>query len=187
MAAAEPSEFNTTADSRAIRHFGTRVAAWIAQVIGARQWELPHPRSRCSLDLSLDKERCVEGNFTGRSLTPDVIELRRPITEIQREAMCRVEIRIDIPEDLFDDGFTAAAFAARVREFAVIELVRVKRLHEHEAARMLGVERWELVEKMERAGIVPTEKEFDKIKGELGEAIASGKGRIGKSRAPQRR
>jgi hypothetical protein len=49
---------------------------------------------------------------------------------------------------------------------------------------MLAVERWELVEKMERAGVVPTEKEFDKIKGELGEAIASGKARIGKSRGP---
>jgi phage head maturation protease len=112
--------------------------------------------------------------------------LRRPITEIQREAIYRVKLKVDIPEDLFDDGFTAAAFAARVREFAVIELVRVKRLHEHEAARMLGVERWELVEKMERAGIVPTEKEFDKIKGELGEAIASGKARIGKFRTLRR-
>jgi DNA-binding NtrC family response regulator len=95
-----------------------------------------------------------------------------------------MELKLDIPEELFDDGYTAEAFAARVREFAVIELVRVKRLHEHEAARMLGVERWELIEKMERAGIVPTEKEFEKIKGELGEAIASGKGRIGKSSAP---
>jgi DNA-binding NtrC family response regulator len=94
-----------------------------------------------------------------------------------------VELKLDIPEELFDDGYTAEAFAARVREFAVIELVRVKRLHEHEAARMLGVERWELIEKMERAGIVPTEKEFEKIKGELGEAIASGKGRIGKPSA----
>lgn len=94
-----------------------------------------------------------------------------------------MEIRIDLPEDIFDEGFTAAAFTARVREFAVTELVRVKRLHEHEAARLLGVERWDLVEKMERAGIVPTEKEFDKIKGELGAAIASGKARIGKSRA----
>ena len=95
-----------------------------------------------------------------------------------------MELKLDIPEELFDDGYTAEAFAARVREFAVIELVRVKRLHEHEAARMLGVERWELIEKMERAGIVPTEKEFEKIKGELGEAIASSKGRIGKSSAP---
>jgi hypothetical protein len=91
-----------------------------------------------------------------------------------------MEIRLDITDDLFDDGYTVAPFEARVREFAVIELLRVKRLHEHEAARILGHERWELIEKMERAGIVPTEKEFDKIKGELGEAVASSKARGGK-------
>ena len=98
-----------------------------------------------------------------------------------------VDIRIDIPADLFDDGFTAAAFEARVREFAVMELIRAKRLHEHEAARMLALERWELVERMERAGIVPTEKEFDQIKGELGDAIASMKARSRRSGAPRRK
>jgi hypothetical protein len=98
-----------------------------------------------------------------------------------------VEIKFDLPAELFDDDFTAAAFEARVREFAVIELIRAKRLHEHEAARMLALERWELVERMEHAGIVPTEKEFDQIKGELGDAIASMKARGRKSRAPRRK
>ena len=98
-----------------------------------------------------------------------------------------MEIRLDIPDPLFDDDFTAAAFEARVREFAVLELLRAKRLHEHEAARMLALERWELVERMERAGIVPTEKEFDQIKGELGTAIASMKSRTGKSGTPGRK
>lgn len=91
-----------------------------------------------------------------------------------------MNISLELPVELFDDGFTAAAFEARVREFAVIELLRHKRLHEHEAARILAVERWELIEMMERAGIVPTEKEFDKIKGELGIAVASIKARDGK-------
>ncbi len=98
-----------------------------------------------------------------------------------------VEIKLDIPAELFDDDFTAAAFEARVREFAVMELIRAKRLHEHEAARMLALERWELVERMERAGIVPTEKEFDQIKGELGNAIASMKSRSRRSGAPRRK
>lgn len=92
-----------------------------------------------------------------------------------------MEIKIEIPAEIFDDGFPAASFEARVREFAIMELLRAKRLHEHEAARMLAVERWELVEKMERAGIVPAEKEFDQIKGELGKAIASIKARGAKS------
>jgi hypothetical protein len=107
------------------------------------------------------------------------------ITEIQRGGF--VEIRLDIPAAIFDDDFTAAAFEARVREFAVMELIRAKRLHEHEAARMLALERWELVERMERAGIVPTEKEFDQIKGELGDAIASMKTRGGKAGTPGRK
>jgi hypothetical protein len=102
---------------------------------------------------------------------------------------CRqaVEIRLDIPAELFDDDFTAAAFEARVRELAVLDLIRAKRLHEHEAARMLAIERWELVERMERAGIVPTEKEFDQIKGELGNAIASMNARSRKAGAPRRK
>ncbi len=93
-----------------------------------------------------------------------------------------MDIKLDLPAELFDDSFTAVAFEARVREFAVIELLRVKRLHEHEAARMLGLDRWELIDKMECAGIVPTEKEFDKIKGELGSAIEA-KSRTGATRS----
>ena len=82
-----------------------------------------------------------------------------------------MKIVLDIPAELFDDDFTAAAFEARMRECAIIELIRAKRLHEHEAARMLEIDRWDLVDKMEQAGIIATEKEFDQIKGELGAAI----------------
>lgn len=84
-----------------------------------------------------------------------------------------LEIKLDLPDDLFDNSFTGPAFAARVRELAILELVRVKRMHEHEAQNMLGIQRWELVERMEAAGITPTEKLFERLKGELGEAIAN--------------
>lgn len=84
-----------------------------------------------------------------------------------------VQIKLGLPDDLFDAQFTEAGFAARVRELAILELVRVKRLHEHEAQRMLGIERWELVERMQAAGITPTEKAFEEIKGELSKAIAA--------------
>ena len=84
-----------------------------------------------------------------------------------------MRIDIDIPADLFDGQFRAGDFAARVREFAVLELIRARRLHEHDAARILGRERWELAALMERAGIVPTEKQFDEIKGELGRLVAA--------------
>jgi hypothetical protein len=84
-----------------------------------------------------------------------------------------MEITLDLPAGIFDDAFTAEDFADRVRESAVMELLRARRLHEHEAQRILGLERWELVERMERAGIAPTEKIFDGLKAELGRAIAA--------------
>ena len=84
-----------------------------------------------------------------------------------------MEIRLDIPADVFDSEFGEEAFRARVRELAILDLVRVKRLHEHEAQALLALERWELVEKMKAAGIEPTEDAFSAIKGELDRAIAS--------------
>jgi phage head maturation protease len=83
-----------------------------------------------------------------------------------------VQIELDLPDDLFDAQFGRSDFAELMRELAILELVRIKRLHEHEAQRMLGIERWELVRRMEARGITPTEKVFEDIKGELGKAIA---------------
>ena len=83
-----------------------------------------------------------------------------------------MRIELDLPADVFDDQFTAAGLNLRVREFVVLELLRAKRLHEHEAQRMLGLERWELLALMERVGIVATEKIFDQIQNELNQAIA---------------
>jgi phage head maturation protease len=95
-----------------------------------------------------------------------------------------MELKLDIPAGVFDDAFSEQAFAARIREMAVIELLRVRRLHEHEAQRMLGIERWELVQLMERAGIIPTEKQFEEIRNELGAAINARKmsGKKGETR-----
>ena len=88
-----------------------------------------------------------------------------------------MKITLDLPQDLpidvFDAGFPQDVFAARVREWTIFALVDARRLHEHEAQRMLGLERWELVERMEALGMRPTEKVFDEIRGELGRAIAA--------------
>lgn len=84
-----------------------------------------------------------------------------------------MEIKLDIPADVFDAEFTEEAFKERVRELTILELVRVKRLHEHEAQTMLGLARWELVERMKACAIVPTENAFEQIKGELQKAIDS--------------
>jgi hypothetical protein len=88
-----------------------------------------------------------------------------------------VNFKIDLPDDLFDAQFTESHFAVRVSELAILELVRTKRLHEHEAKEMLALERYELVERMKAAGIAPTEDVFAEIKGELTRAIDSKRAR----------
>jgi len=82
-----------------------------------------------------------------------------------------MDIRIELPADLFDAQFSEADFRARVRELAILELVRVKRLHEHEAQDLLDLTRWQLVERMKAAGVEPTEEVFSGIRDELNEAI----------------
>jgi hypothetical protein len=84
-----------------------------------------------------------------------------------------MNLKLDLPAELFDDQYAEADFAARIRELAILELVRARRLHEHEAKEMLGIERWELVMKMKAAGIAPTEDVFAGIQSELKQAIAS--------------
>ena len=84
-----------------------------------------------------------------------------------------MKITLDLPADVFDDGFSEDAFAERMRQWAILALVDAHRLHEHEAARMLGLERWELVERMEAQGIRPTEKVFEEIRAQLAGAIAA--------------
>ena len=98
-----------------------------------------------------------------------------------------MNLKLDLPDDLFDAAFTESDFAARVRELAILELVRVKRLHEHEAKEMLALERFELVQRMKAAGIAPTEDLFAEIKGELTKAIDSRRARtVGSTRKPEK-
>ena len=91
-----------------------------------------------------------------------------------------MNLKLDLPSDLFDGQYSEADFAARVRELAIIELLRAKRIHEHEAKEMLGLERWELVAKMKAAGVAPTEDVFAGIQDELKHAIASKRERAGR-------
>jgi len=83
----------------------------------------------------------------------------------------KMNLKLELPDDIFDAQFPEPDFAARVRELAILELVRAKKIHEHEAKAMLGLERWQLVEKMKAVGIAPTEDVFAGIQSELKKAI----------------
>jgi len=49
-----------------------------------------------------------------------------------------MNLKLDLPEDLFDAQFPEDDFAARVRELAILELVRVKRFMNMRPSRCLG-------------------------------------------------
>ena len=61
-----------------------------------------------------------------------------------------METKIDLPADVFGAQFPQADSAVRV--LAIVDLVRAKCLREREAQEMLGVQRWELIERMREAG-----------------------------------
>ena len=86
-----------------------------------------------------------------------------------------IHLDLEIPADIFDTEYPLELFAARMRELGILELVRSKRMHEHEALELLGLERRELLEKMRAVGIEPTENAFERIKGEMESAIKSRK------------
>jgi hypothetical protein len=88
-----------------------------------------------------------------------------------------MNVKLEIPADVFDDQFSEAIFAVRIRELAVLELIRLKRMHEHEAKEILGLERFELVKRMKAVGIAPTEDVFAEIQSELNKAIDSKRSR----------
>ncbi|HEY2662959.1 MAG TPA: hypothetical protein VGI47_01370 [Candidatus Binataceae bacterium] len=88
-----------------------------------------------------------------------------------------IRIEVELPDDVFDHEYREASFVARARELAILELLRVRRLHEHEALALLGIERRELLGKMKEVGIAPTEQIFAAIKSELENAVESARGR----------
>src|ERR1700722_9628079 len=101
-----------------------------------------------------------------------IVESRnQPAHAYANAKVSMIDLKLDIPADIFDAEFSLAAFSDRMREVAILELVRSKRMHEHEALDLLGLERRELLEKMKACGIVPTENAFAEIKGELEKAI----------------
>ncbi len=93
-----------------------------------------------------------------------------------------MDIKIDLPPDIFDAQFPEDRFRARVRELAILDLVRQKRMHEHEALEMLQISRRDLVALMKEAGFSPTEDVFAEIRGSLDRAIAARRGSTGSKR-----
>ncbi|MBI4340210.1 MAG: UPF0175 family protein [Chloroflexi bacterium] len=79
--------------------------------------------------------------------------------------MANKRFQVDLPEDLVRGfGWTEREVPARVRETLVMDLLRFDKITEAEAADMLGLDRWTLLETMDRYQVEvasPSREELD--------------------------
>ena len=86
--------------------------------------------------------------------------------EVQR--MAERQFRVALPEEVLEAlNWQDAEVPRRVRETLVMELLRLDRLSEAQAARVLGLERWELLETMGRYHVPAIRISPEELKKEL--------------------
>jgi hypothetical protein len=82
---------------------------------------------------------------------------------------------VDLPEEVLAGfGWQEAEVPHRVREALVMELVRLDRLSEAQAAAYLGLNRWELLETMGRYRVPAIRMSPEELKQELAVEIKRG-------------
>ena len=67
--------------------------------------------------------------------------------------MATQTLTVELPEELLDLLGTPEAAAAKARDALVIELLRDATISQGQAARLLGVSRWDLLDLMARYGV----------------------------------
>jgi hypothetical protein len=82
---------------------------------------------------------------------------------------------VELPDEVLDAfGWPEADLPHRVREALVMELVRLDRLSEAQAAAVLGLNRWELLETMGRYRVPAIRMRPEDLKRELAVKIETG-------------
>ena len=78
-------------------------------------------------------------------------------------------LTVELPEELIDLFGTLEA-AAKAREALVIELLRDASISQGQAARLLGVTRWDLLDLMARYGVPSGPETADEMRQEIADA-----------------
>ena len=101
------------------------------------------------------------------------------ITTSPKEVSTVAEKRfeIDLPEEVLAGfGWTEGEVPYKVREALVMELLRLDRLSEAEAAEFLRLNRWELLDLMGRYRVPAIRMSPEELKQELAREMKRGKG-----------
>ena len=79
---------------------------------------------------------------------------------------------VTLPEELLAEfGWPESEVPDRVREALVMDLVRLNRLSEAQAAELLGLSRWELLETMGRYQVPAIRMSSEELKKELAKEV----------------
>ncbi len=82
--------------------------------------------------------------------------------------MAEKDFHVSLPQEVVGGfGWNEAEVPRRVRETLVMDLLRLDRLSEAEAARILELARWELLDLMGRYGVPAVRMSADELEEEL--------------------
>ena len=79
-------------------------------------------------------------------------------------------LTVELPEELVDLLGTPEAAAAKAREALVIELLRDATISQGQAAHLLGVTRWDLLDLMSRYGVPSGPETAEEMRREIEDA-----------------
>lgn len=82
--------------------------------------------------------------------------------------MAEKDFRVSLPQEVVGGfGWNDAEVPSRVREALVMDLLRLDRLSEAEAAKILGLARWELIQLMGRYDVPAVRMSIEDLDREL--------------------
>lgn len=91
------------------------------------------------------------------------------MTPLRGDPLAEKDFQVSLPQEVVGAfGWADSEVPRRVREALVMDLLRVDRLSEAQAAALLGLARWEVLELMGRHGIPAVRMSVEELDRELG-------------------
>lgn len=79
----------------------------------------------------------------------------------------KVQIELELPDEVFDEDFKVEDLKVRVKERVVIELLRGHKISQGKAAEILGISRWALMDLMAKQKLPAIDMSEEELQQEL--------------------
>lgn len=88
-----------------------------------------------------------------------------------REMPKKVQVELELPDEVFDKDFKAEDLKARVKEQLVLELLRERKISQGKATELLGISRWALMDLMSKQGLPVIDMPEEELQQELSQNL----------------